>query len=638
MSPFLGFESYRIPLGSSIAQMRDTLKTAITAYGWRAVRGSHTGALIAQVLGNITTPANLFDVEFAPSTNASGTVPIWFGFKAVAAIAVTKFTMATMGPTAAPKTFNLEWSDDGSTWTVQQTWSTIVAWQSYECRYFTVAGTPGSHLYWRINVSAVQSGATLTLVDAKFWASDGSFVAPYEYVDFMPPATEVVGDANSEEYVRMKFTGTTLGLLAMQNLKRGSVQSYGIYEKTSGAVAGAVTINGVTVTQSVTNAAWTAKQNLRQLYYDLQASTDLNCTAWAYEYQQAPPQNANDTADWILMTRKEVGDIVPVATNAYLNGVQLGLPIPLNTTFEQLPPASMDITVDLVSGWVYYLQVNSRTFSIGSKTITNWFGPIFAWWRPNADAAATGFVNPFATLAELAIGFHDVETPSAPACVSTYIRPAHVYGISAQSTSCPPGNAYNGTFMSAAIRGKVQDYTPIPTTGSIYTYTANASGAFAGNSGYGVANDFQVHQVVHYNHTGMPLNFYTIGLAAWWPAAVLDGVYKFIGTGTNESSQLIQDSMTSTSLTAAFDETAVMTGSGVVNVGSTAAFPAAGYFVIGDEAFQFTGKTASSFTGVTRAVCGSIAYRHYASDMVYAAQWFVKFNGGALLAGYAKPA
>lgn len=57
-----------------------------------------------------------------------------------------------------------------------------------------------------------------------------------------------------------------------------------------------------------------------------------------------------------------------------------------------------------------------------------------------------------------------------------------------------------------------------------------------------------------------------------------------------------------------------------VVVGSTAQFPAAGWFLIESEIISYTGKTSTSFTGITRGVLGTTNVAHTAGVAISAVQ------------------
>ncbi|QIQ65831.1 virion structural protein [Pseudomonas phage Epa38] len=60
----------------------------------------------------------------------------------------------------APRSFRLQYSDNGTSWTTALTVTNTPAFSLGERRLFAVPGTPGAHLHWRILWDAVQSGTT----------------------------------------------------------------------------------------------------------------------------------------------------------------------------------------------------------------------------------------------------------------------------------------------------------------------------------------------------------------------------------------------------------------------------------------------------------------------------------------------
>ena len=77
-------------------------------------------------------------------------------------------------------------------------------------------------------------------------------------------------------------------------------------------------------------------------------------------------------------------------------------------------------------------------------------------------------------------------------------------------------------------------------------------------------------------------------------------------TGTGEA----------TALLAAIASGTGMTGSGTITVRDTSQFGSSGSFIINNETFTYTGKTATTFTGVTRATSSSTAADHAIGDIV----------------------
>lgn len=75
-----------------------------------------------------------------------------------------------------PRDFVLEWSDNGSSWTTAQSYSAVVWAQARERKDFVVSVDPGAHLYWRIRITASNSGTSTQLTEVRLFADTGMAV------------------------------------------------------------------------------------------------------------------------------------------------------------------------------------------------------------------------------------------------------------------------------------------------------------------------------------------------------------------------------------------------------------------------------------------------------------------------------
>ena len=89
----------------------------------------------------------------------------------------------------------------------------------------------------------------------------------------------------------------------------------------------------------------------------------------------------------------------------------------------------------------------------------------------------------------------------------------------------------------------------------------------------------------------------------------------------------------STTVTIAIASSASMSGSGTINVFSTAGFTASGTLQINSEIFTYTGITASTFTGVTRATASTTAAAHALKNIV-SESWTLRDTGRTNAAKY----
>jgi hypothetical protein len=111
---------------------------------------------------------NLFDGNsntfWANNAELPGWVAYDFGAGNAYAIVEVKITPRNDGYYAqAPQTWQLQWSDDGSTWTSAALF-TAGAWTAGSPQTFDVP-TPATNRFWRIYVTTVQSGTQLAVAE-----------------------------------------------------------------------------------------------------------------------------------------------------------------------------------------------------------------------------------------------------------------------------------------------------------------------------------------------------------------------------------------------------------------------------------------------------------------------------------------
>lgn len=158
-------------LGLSIDSTVSGGTTVIADLSLRAVSGGSTvnprvGQTSSISLSNAAGPENAADGTTATvfSTQGGASPPLWWqvqflsGTKTVVEVKITSrndFNYAAQSPTA----FDLQWSNDGSSWTTLQSF-TSGAWTQNQTQTFAVTNTPVAASWWRINVTAVNGGGT----------------------------------------------------------------------------------------------------------------------------------------------------------------------------------------------------------------------------------------------------------------------------------------------------------------------------------------------------------------------------------------------------------------------------------------------------------------------------------------------
>jgi len=92
-------------------------------------------------------------------------------------------------------------------------------------------------------------------------------------------------------------------------------------------------------------------------------------------------------------------------------------------------------------------------------------------------------------------------------------------------------------------------------------------------------------------------------------------------------------SSSSTTISQKILSTTSMSGSGTINAKSTTSFSSSGTLYIDSEIFTYTGKTSTTFTGVTRATSSTTAAAH-AANAVISESWTVRDTGRTSAAKY----
>lgn len=109
------------------------------------------------------------------STNAVTTGTLQYDFGSGITKTVTYYSMvacalAETSLNMAPKTWTIEGSNNGSTWTVLDTQTNAATWTAGEQRNFVISNTT-AYRYYRINVSANQGGSNVLIADLQLQSS-----------------------------------------------------------------------------------------------------------------------------------------------------------------------------------------------------------------------------------------------------------------------------------------------------------------------------------------------------------------------------------------------------------------------------------------------------------------------------------
>lgn len=467
-----------------------------------------------------------------------------------------------------------------------------------------------------------------------------------DHSDLIPPASEAIGTSTFREVVRIYFpNNTTITIGSYQVcIADAFPQSIRLTAKTSGAVQAGVTINGVTVLGAVGSAASTANDNLQALYYALMDSTDPTITSWTFAY------DGNGT---LICTAKTPAAMVACSGNANVNyfahaasvlaGARSGFAnVDVNYGYS--------VTVDLTNGFVYYMDIWSRTFTLSTRCLSGTSGPVFASYIDHAEALAVIPDSPYCSPIELLIGDSSSSNPTAsvrvthwwtiPTEVSNRAIPAvettSLMGVSETTREFHPwmGSALPRIPMDAPLNytgyagTSFSTLAPVSTFGKLGLATASSP----------LDTDYKVTPLAFLGATlSLIPNSGFQNAVRFLPAMNLEDVFKWTGTEPNETSSVCQvqpPPATYPTLAQALDATTAYSS---ILLSSTSGLPSQGTIIIGTEEITYTGISGSSVTGTTMGANGSPRARHFIGHTVSPASWFMKINNGAICCGPTKP-
>ncbi|MCI4435297.1 MAG: hypothetical protein JHC33_00615 [Ignisphaera sp.] len=646
MSTFLGFESYLIPLGSTVMDVQNTFKNAMNSYGWQVQRQAITPAAVLTT--GMTNAAYALNNVQSQAAGDGTALPRWVGVQMT--YAFTPTVMYLQGyqdaHNTAPLNFTLDWSDNGSTWTTHQTWTGENKWGVMERRKYTITAAPAKN-YWRINVTAVQTGTTMYISTWILEDAAKNWITSNNFFDVIPPVTETIGNAIAREYIRFIISTNTIIIRPMQELLIDLPPMFSFDTPVSGAVTLSITINGTTVSYTgiSTNSSLV---NARKLYEACKASMDANFLAYQFYWE---PITAYTIGGGIIKAVKKTTSRHDTISSSNIVTRLRGVYVQAQPQFSGDSAAYYySVSTDLVNGFIYYLQVNARGIALSTKITTGYSTPIHCCYGDNASAIAQ---TPQSTTKEIPCTPSEIIVGTDQATTSTGAsgRFTHLWGVSSGLGSWMNGvnggqndnlnnvgypyssNMWNMSYYM----GQLQDLssgTPNTNYGAQglawLTHNLFGGGLFIdGDSGtFFPIHRQSVKQSVNWQYTRYSDTYSRMVSPSY---DNLDW-YKYYGTLTDE--QLVfapsTDFMTTISSSVNLTDT-------VINVADTTGFPSAGYLVIEWEVVEYTSKTGTSFTGCVRGKYASTVCAYEAGDVVSIGCWLVKIQNGCLFAGYTKP-
>ena len=465
------------------------------------------------------------------------------------------------------------------------------------------------------------------------------------YSDLIPPSTESIGTTKFREVTRIYFpTDTSIVIGGYQAcIADAYPQSIRLTALTAGAVTPSVTIGGVTVSGATGSSSSTANDNLLSLYYALRDSANATITGWDHWY------NGSDT---IICTNKTIASAVTCsATNvtytAHAAPVQSGALSGYAAVDSTLGPS---VTIDLTNGFVYYMSVFSRTFTLATKCLSGTHGPIFASYIDHDYAVDACPTEGWCTPIELSMGNSSSTNPTAD------VRFLHQWAISRYYTHHPITN--QSTTSKININENTPEFNPWTGHGSP-TKPNDCTTSWSDGSNWEVVSSFgaiglewtaggilsQMFKILPVAFGGSNHNMYHPSdyqhSVRWLPPMQLPDIYKWIGSEPNETACLANPQQAvgvngeGITLEEALDASSTYS---TLLLSTVTGLDPAGVVIIKKEAFTYTGTSGgNTLTGVSRGANGTTKVRHFVDDQVEPGTWFMKLNGAAMCCGPTQP-
>lgn len=437
--------------------------------------------------------------------------------------------------------------------------------------------------------------------------------------------------------------GTGTGGNGTYNLDRalGTITSQGGTGQVASFVSGATGTAGSS-----------ASDNLYSLYCAMAASVDPNFTQWQITYW--PGIGGTDS---ILLEKKTwTSSYCNVIGNVNVNFTQHAEAVTANIVSAQSIAGALfgkyAVTIDRANGFYVYMGIFSRSFHIGIKTTSSFFGPMFCYWSPNADAITMTptndprFIWPLCHIQE---GFFGLVTGTA-------LAPAEIYNVRTTGIFVL-GYVWNFSSTSNVNFNLSNPFSSNPWNGSntpgimtMFPALAHFSNQSETYAAYGLGlNTYSTNagtvDVVNVASSPTPYTIsnnsnFSLWIQSTAPAAYFEDVFAATSTNTdgNEVTS-ISGSPTPSGITLQqnLDDTTAYT---TILLNTTTGMAASGtnYLVLNQEVFQYTGTSGgNTLTGVTRAFNASPQRKHFIGDIAQQGVWFIKINGGYLYCGPAKP-
>ena len=467
------------------------------------------------------------------------------------------------------------------------------------------------------------------------------------YSDLIPPSTESIGTTKFREVTRIYFpTYTSIVIGGYQAcIADAYPQSIRLTALTAGAVTPSVTIGGVTVSGATGSSSSTANDNLLSLYYALRDSANATITGWDHWY------NGSDT---IICTNKTIASAVTCsATNvtytAHAAPVQSGALSGYAAVDSTFGPS---VTIDLTNGFVYYMSIFSRTFTLATKCISGVFGPIFASYIDHDYAVNACPTEGWCTPIELTMGDSSSTDPRAA------VRFTHGWSFPTNYTHHAITNISTATIIDTSTFYEFNPWTghASPTKPTDHPRSHLSPSGYGTNSywddwvtfgiiGLEVSVNlslYKLFKVLPLAYGGSNPGVQLQNAVRWIPPMQLPDIFKWIGASEPNETACLANPQPAVgvngegiTLEEALDASSTYS---TLLLSTVTGLDPAGVVIIKKEAFTYTGISGgNTLTGVSRGANGTTKVRHFVDDQVEPGTWFMKLNGAAMCCGPTQP-
>lgn len=467
------------------------------------------------------------------------------------------------------------------------------------------------------------------------------------YFDVVP-SIGGVGNALGSDVLRMEFSSTAITCRTAMRYTSNFAGTQRVYIQASSQLSGyarklTISIGGVQeqTIDMTAHTALPAADFANHIVNQLNTSTNANIRKFIWK---TDPLDIN----YILAQGVELstGVITANTGTVTVRAPDYTANTVVVTDFYALGAPSWNtqkVSVDYGSGFIYFISIHDRAISIATKTTSAISPIVVSAFLDNTTARSncpTGCVP-----IELYVFTHRLATftsYSPGENVTKTYAVSHGYGFipllnttSEQHLSknpvtrdiAYPSQKYQDT-IQASNTASTSSLPNIRRAGHNWT-----TGNVTNMANMTIANIYPLAvPVSEEGYMSPALSGDEKGGSIYIPPARLDDIYIFFGTATDESLHLIQDYDVVTTVGVELSSSGTE-----VTVLSTEGFPSVGTITIDSEIVEYTGKTATSFTGLTRGRYGTTAASHIVTANVYNITWFTKLGQGLMVAGYTRP-